>query len=64
MPKVLLIQPSQYLTNGDIVKQKKLYLPGLVFPLLAAMVPSNWETEVKLEVIDDIDFDLNHRSQN
>ena len=57
MPKVLLIQPSQYLTNGDIVKQKKLYLPGLVFPLLAAMVPSNWETEVKLEVIDDIDFD-------
>ena len=57
MPKVLLIQPSQYLTNGDIVKQKKLYLPGLVFPLLAAMVPFNWKTEVKLEVIDEIDFD-------
>jgi len=57
MPKVLLIQSSQYLTTGDVVKQKKLYLPGLVFPLLAAMTPENWDVELKLEVIDDIDFD-------
>lgn len=56
MPKVLLIQSSQYQLNGDIVKQKKLYLPGLVFPLLAAMVPENWEVEIKLEVIEEIDF--------
>lgn len=56
MPKVLLIQSSQYQLNGGIVKQKKLYLPGLVFPLLAAMVPENWEVEIKLEVIEDIDF--------
>lgn len=57
MPKVLLIQSSQYFSNGDIVKQKKLYLPGLVFPLLAAMAPKNWEVEIKLEVIDEINFD-------
>jgi radical SAM superfamily enzyme YgiQ (UPF0313 family) len=57
MPKVLLIQPSQYLHNGKLVKQRKLYLPGLVFPLLAAMAPKNWEVEVKLEVIEDINFD-------
>ncbi|MDP4270016.1 MAG: radical SAM protein [Bacteroidota bacterium] len=56
MPKVLFIQPSQYLVRGGIVKQKKLYLPGLVFPLLAAMLPIHWEVEVRLEVIDDIDF--------
>ena len=57
MPKVILIQPSQYLHNGDLVKQKKLYLPGLVFPLLAAMAPSNWDVEAKLEIIEDINFD-------
>jgi radical SAM superfamily enzyme YgiQ (UPF0313 family) len=57
MPKVLLIQPSQYLHNGKLVKQRKLYLPGLVFPLLAAMAPENWDVEVKLEVIEDINFD-------
>jgi len=56
MPKVLLIQPSQYLTNGAIVKQRKLYLPGLVFPLLAAMAPKNWIIEAKLEVIEEINF--------
>ena len=56
MPRVLLIQPSQYLHDGNLVKQKKLYLPGLVFPLLAALAPKNWEVEVKLEVIEDIDF--------
>lgn len=57
MPKVILIQPSQYFSNGDLVKQKKLYLPGLVFPLLAAMAPKNWDVEVKLEVIEDINFE-------
>jgi len=57
MPKVILIQSSQYFSDGDIVKQKKLYLPGLVFPLLAAMAPQNWDVEVKLEVIEDINFD-------
>ncbi len=57
MPKVLLIQSSQYLSTGDVVRQKKLYLPGLVFPLLAAMAPENWEVEVKLEVIEEINFD-------
>jgi radical SAM superfamily enzyme YgiQ (UPF0313 family) len=57
MPEVLFIQPSQYLLDGNLVKQKKLYLPGLVFPLLASMVPENWEVEIKLEIIEDINFD-------
>jgi radical SAM superfamily enzyme YgiQ (UPF0313 family) len=57
MPKLLLIQPSQYSVTGAIVKQKKIYLPGLVFPLLAALAPRHWKVEVKLEVIEDIDFD-------
>jgi len=57
MPKMLLIQPSQYLGDGSLIKQRKLYLPGLVFPLLAAMAPPNWEFEVKIEIIEEIDFD-------
>ena len=58
MPKVLFIQASQYYSNEvDVVKQKKLYLPGLVFPLLSTYVPKHWDVEVVIEVIDSIDFD-------
>lgn len=57
MPKILLIQPTQYGADKKLCKQKKIHLPGLVFPLLAAMTPDNWEVEVKIEVVDDIDFD-------
>jgi len=57
MPKILLIQPTQYGADNQLCKQKKIHLPGLVFPLLAAMTPENWEVEVKIEVVDDVDFD-------
>lgn len=57
MPKILFIQPTQHASDGTLCKQKRIYLPGLVFPLLAAMTPPHWKVEVKLEVVDDIDFD-------
>ena len=57
MNKILFIQPTQYSAGGKtLCKQKKIYLPGLVFPLLAALTPENWQVEVKIEVIDEIDF--------
>lgn len=56
MPKILFIQPTQYDNNRGLCKQKKIYLPGLVFPLLAAMTPPNWDVEVKLEVVDAITY--------
>jgi len=56
MPKILFIQPTQYGADKNLCKQKKTYLPGLVFPLLAAMTPDNWEVEVNIEVVDDINF--------
>ena len=56
MPKMLFIQPTQYGVDGKLCKQKKIYLPGLVFPLLASMTPDNWEVSVKIEVVDDLDF--------
>jgi radical SAM superfamily enzyme YgiQ (UPF0313 family) len=57
VPKLLLVQPTQYDAAGKLCKQKKIYLPGLQFPLLAAMTPPQWEIEAKIEVVDDIDFE-------
>jgi len=57
MPKILFIQPTQYAENGKLCKQRKINLPGLAFPLLAAYTPPHWEVELLIEVVDDINFD-------
>ncbi|MBU1219192.1 B12-binding domain-containing radical SAM protein [Myxococcota bacterium] len=58
MPKIIFIQPTQYESGGKgLCKQKKINLPGLVFPLLAAMTPKRWEIKVLIEVVDEINFD-------
>jgi radical SAM superfamily enzyme YgiQ (UPF0313 family) len=58
MPKVILIQPTQYGTKtGKPCKQGKIFLPGLGLPLLAAYAPANWEVKILIEVIDEIDYD-------
>jgi radical SAM superfamily enzyme YgiQ (UPF0313 family) len=57
MPKILFIQPTQYAPDGSLCKQKRLYLPGLVFPLLAALTPKQWDVEINLEVVDTVNFD-------
>lgn len=59
MPKILFIQPTQYAENGKLCKQRKINLPGLAFPLLAAYTPSHWEVELLIEVVDDINFETN-----
>lgn len=57
MPKLLLIQPTQYGSKTGIpCKQKQIYLPGLGLPLLASYVPKHWNVEILIEVVDDIDF--------
>jgi radical SAM superfamily enzyme YgiQ (UPF0313 family) len=57
VPKLLLVQPTQYGPDDKPCKQRRIYLPGLALPLLAAMAPPRWEIEIKLEVVDEIDFD-------
>ena len=57
MPRLLLIQPTQYGVDGKPCKQKKIYLPGLALPLLAAMAPPQWQVDIVIEVVDEIDFD-------
>lgn len=57
MPKLLLVQPTQYAPDGSLCKQSRLYLPGLAFPLLAALLPEGWEVDIRLEVVDEVDPD-------
>lgn len=57
MKKILLIQPSPYDKNHKPIKKKRLYFVGLAMPLLAAMMPEDWETEIVLEILEDIPFD-------
>ncbi len=57
MPKILFIQPTQYAESGKLCKQKKINLPGLAFPLLAAYLPAHWEVELLIEVVDEINFE-------
>jgi radical SAM superfamily enzyme YgiQ (UPF0313 family) len=57
MPKLLLIQSTQYSANSrKLCKQKRIYLPGLAFPLLANYLPENWQLEINLEVVDEINY--------
>ncbi|MFA9422409.1 MAG: radical SAM protein [Sedimentibacter sp.] len=57
MKKILLIQPSPYDQNHKPIKKSKLYFVGLAMPLLAAMMPNDWESEIILEILEDIPFD-------
>ena len=58
MPKVILIQPTQYDPNtGKLLKYKRFFLPGLALPLLAALTPTEWEVEIIYETIENVDFD-------
>ncbi len=54
--KILFIQPTIYDEAGKLVKKKKLYFIGLAYPLLAAMLPPDWEAEICLETIEDIPY--------
>jgi radical SAM superfamily enzyme YgiQ (UPF0313 family) len=57
MPKILFIQPTQYDTQRGLCKQKRIHLPGLAFPLLAALTPAHWEVEAVIEVVDTVPLD-------
>ena len=55
--KILFIQPTPYDTYGRLIKKKKLYFVGLSLPLLAALTPGEYECEIVIETIEDVDFD-------
>ena len=55
--KILFIQPTIYDDKGKLLKKRKLYFVGLAHPLLSALLPEGWKSELCLEVIEDIPWD-------
>ena len=55
--KIKLIGPTRYLDNGKLLKSKKLIVPSLTFPLLAALTPPDINISIVNEVCEDINFE-------
>ncbi|MBN2440457.1 MAG: B12-binding domain-containing radical SAM protein [Spirochaetales bacterium] len=60
--RILLINPGIYDHDGKIIKQKRIWLPGLTLPHLAALMPGDIDVRIVDEVTEDIplhqDWDL------
>lgn len=54
--KVLLIGPTALDYNGNPIKQRKLHLPGLTLPMLAAVTPPDVQLRLISETVEDIPF--------
>ncbi|MDP4267944.1 MAG: radical SAM protein [Bacteroidota bacterium] len=54
--KLLLIQPSQIDSDGNIKKDKTSFLPRLALPQIAALTPDNYKITIIDEYLEDIDF--------
>ena len=52
--KILLIQPSPYAPDGNVIKKKRLIFVGLSLPLIAALTPDDYEVELIYETIEEI----------
>ena len=55
--KVLLIGPTALDNQGIPITQKRLYLPGLTLPMLAAVTPEEIQLKLVYETVDKIPFD-------
>lgn len=55
--RMLLIQPTIYDNNHELIKKNKLYFIGLTMPLLAAECGDDWDVEICIETIEDIPWD-------
>jgi radical SAM superfamily enzyme YgiQ (UPF0313 family) len=55
--RVLLVSPTALDFQGRPIKQRRLYLPGLTFPMLGAVTPPDVRLEVVCETVDDIPYD-------
>jgi radical SAM superfamily enzyme YgiQ (UPF0313 family) len=54
--KILLAATTPYRSDGVLLKQSRLWMPGLTLPMIAASTPENIELEVVNETIEDIDL--------
>lgn len=54
--KVLLIGPTALDHRGNPIKQRKLHLPGLTLPMLAAVTPKEVQLRLLSETVEDIPY--------
>lgn len=55
--KILLIAPTALDYNGNPIKQRRIHLPGLTLPMLAAVTPKDVKLRLILETAEKIPFD-------
>jgi radical SAM superfamily enzyme YgiQ (UPF0313 family) len=55
--KIRLIRPSVLNAQGQPTKYKKLFLPNLGLPLLAALTPEGIDVGITTEYVEDVHFD-------
>ena len=55
--KLLLVVPSALDSKGQPVKLRKLMLPSITMPMLAALTPNNTEIRIIYETIEEIPFE-------
>lgn len=55
--KALLIGPTALDYDGKPIKQRKLHLPGLTLPMLAAVTPPDVQLRLLSETVEDIPYD-------
>src|SRR6188472_2447054 len=55
--KALLIGPTALDYDGKPIKQRKLHLPGLTLPMLAAVTPADVQLRLLSETVEDIPYD-------
>ncbi len=56
-PRILLIGPTALDFYGQPIKQRRLHLPGLTLPMLAAVTPDTVELRILSEQVEDVPFD-------
>lgn len=55
--RILLVGPTALDARGRPIKQRRLHLPGLTLPMLAAVTPPDARVTLVNETVDDIPFD-------
>jgi len=54
--RILLISPAIYDWRGKLIRQKRIWLPGLTLPYLAALMPSDYDIKIIDETSEEIPF--------
>jgi radical SAM superfamily enzyme YgiQ (UPF0313 family) len=55
--KLLLINPTQLLDDGQLHRSSRRWLIGITLPYLAALTPPEWDVRIVDECFDAVDFD-------